>query len=220
MKEDKLILFIFFILFSIRGIAQNNALPGISESDFVADFKSNLAVSERELRKVPAVSFVLDIRFHIDEKGSVYKSEVRNDIYGLSKIVEKSLNNLPVFEVSGTGAPYHYDVKFEYLNPYFGDDILLDPRYPGKGGIKKLHDEFAEDINAHLRIENIGDFTLVYFIEEDGTVKDFVYEEPVSKALKNYTRRFFRKINKFEPAYLHGLPVRHKMIFTFSIIDN
>lgn len=220
MEVGKIFFHVVCLLPSVAGISQNNALPRMHESDFIEDFKSNLAVSERELRKVPAASFVLDIRFHIDEKGYVYKSEVQNDIYGFSKIVGKSLNNLPVFEISGTGAPYHYDVKFEYLNPYFGDEVLLDPRYPVKGGVKTLHDEFANQMDEYFRLENIGDFTLVYFIEEDGTVKDFVYEEPVSKALKNYTRRFFRKITKFEPAYLHGLPVRHKMIFTFSIIDN
>lgn len=210
---------IFIILFTGNLFAQG-IHPAISENDFIEDFKVNFAVTEKQLRKIPFDTISVNIELWIDEKGNVYDGQVLDDIYDFSALIKKGIGNLPVFQVPEQGSPFHYSFKLEYPNPYFGDGGVLEPYYPLKGGVKKLYDDFAVQMDKYFRLENIGDFTLVYFVEVDGTVKDFVYEEPVSKALTNYTKRFFKKISAFEPAYKNGIPVRHKMTFTFSIIDN
>lgn len=210
---------VFFIFFAWSGFAQD-IHPAVSQNDFIADFRVNLAVPERQLRKIPFDTLALYVELWIDEKGHVYDGQAIDDVYGFSALIKKSLANLPTFEVPGHGSPFRYGFKLEYPNPYFDDGDILEPYYPVRGGVKRLYDDFANQMDKYFRLENIGDFTLVYFVEADGTVKDFVYEEPVSKALHNYTKRFFKNVSAFEPAYKNGLPIRHKMTFTFSIIDN
>jgi len=212
-------LWIFFVLVIWKGGAQN-IRPAVSENDFVADLRSNLAVSEKQLRKIPSDTLSVNIELQIDEAGNVYDGQVLDDVYGFDPLIKRALGNLPVFEVPPQGAPFRYSFKMQYPNPYFRDGGILEPSYPLKGGVKRLYDDFAGQMDKYFRLENIGDFTLVYFVDKDGVVRDFIYEEPVSKALNNYTKRFFKKIATFEPAYKEGVPIRYKMSFTFTIIDN
>lgn len=196
------------------------ALPTISEQDFIQDFGHNLLAFESDLRKVPADTLLLSVHLLIDAKGKVFDGFVENDVYQWTPIVKKSLYNLPKFQLPDVDSKeYFYAFDLKYPNPFYNDGLILEPKYPEKGGVEKLFNRFADEMDVYFRLENIGKFTLVYYVETDGSVKDFVYEQNASKALKNYTKRFFKHIEKFEPAYQFQKPLRHKMSYTFTIVD-
>ena len=209
----------WLVPFSVFSQNSIKIVPLIPEKDFIQDFKNNLPVSESDLRKIPVDTLLLQVRLTIDSNGKAIDGIVENDEFNWTSFVKRNLANVSKFKVPASENASEYRFEIKYPNPYLNDETILEPKYPVKGGVNKLKDRFADEMDVYFRLENVGTFTLVYFVETDGRVKDFVYEENASKALVNYTKRFFKRIEKFEPAYQFGNPIRHKMFLTFTIVE-